>query len=143
MELVWISTEDPRYQAERALRNRVLLHPIGQPDGAWEHRDLDARHLVALNEERVVGCTLLLQHSSTKAQLMQMAVDDTSQKSGIGRALVITLLERAKRIGVESVFCHAREPVIGFYARQGFTPVGPRFEEVGIQHQKMTYAFRA
>ena len=143
MELLWISTQDPRYQEERRLRNRVLLHPIGQPDGAWEHRDPDAKHLIALVENQVVGCTLLLSHSSTEAQLMQMAVDNTQQKRGIGRALVKSLLAEASQMGIERVYCHAREPVVDFYAKQGFSPEGPRFEEVGIQHQKMAHALRA
>lgn len=74
---------------------------------------------------------------------MQMAVDDAEQKQGIGKALVQTLLMQAEALGIDVVFCHAREPVIDFYARLGFTPHGPRFEEVGIQHQKMTHALRA
>ena len=58
-----IPPEGPLYEAERDLRNRILLHPLGLPDGAWEMKDSSSFHIVALEganpDQRVVGCVLL------------------------------------------------------------------------------------
>lgn len=137
MEWAWITMNDARYAEEQDLRNRILLRPIGQADGAWEHRDAEAFHLVATEKNRVVGCTLLLPHSAFEGQLMQMAVDAAYQGRGIGAELVGRLFAQAKSIGLQRIFCHARAPVVDFYSRLGFVAAGPRFEEVGIEHQKM------
>ena len=50
-----ISVDDPWYQSERELRNKILLRPIGIPDYGWEMHDEESWHFVALDNERVIG----------------------------------------------------------------------------------------
>ena len=134
-----ISTDSPHYDSERDLRNRVLLRPIGLPDHAWEQKDPESAHIVAILNDQVVGCVLLYPHPEEpqKAQLLQMATDSKLQGQGIGQRLVEALKEHAKAMGVATVFCHARCEVQGFYQKLGFQATGGTFEEVGLKHQLM------
>jgi SAM-dependent methyltransferase/predicted GNAT family N-acyltransferase len=130
---------DPYYPLERELRNAVLLRPIGQPDGAWEGRDLDAHHYLALDDGVVVGCLLCwpVDGRPGVGQLMQMAVAPDRQGEGIGRQLVRRLLGDAVELGLHTITCHARADVVGFYERLGFVVFGEPFDEVGIAHRHM------
>jgi hypothetical protein len=44
MTIQQIETDNPLYQLETDLRNRILLRPIGVPDHAWEMHDHKAWH---------------------------------------------------------------------------------------------------
>lgn len=137
-----ITMDDPRYAAERTLRNEVLLRPIGLADGSWEMRDAEAHHFVAEQGSEVVGCMLCwpLPEEPGTGQLMQMAVAPTAQGRGVGRAIVAFLFENASRIGLDTIVCHAREDAVGFYERLGFVVEGEPFVEVGVRHRHMRIA---
>ncbi|MGK7898777.1 MAG: GNAT family N-acetyltransferase, partial [Xenococcus sp. (in: cyanobacteria)] len=53
-----ITIDNPLYQAERELRNQILLRPIGIADYSWEMYDRQSWHFVALNRARLMGCVL-------------------------------------------------------------------------------------
>lgn len=134
-----VTTDDPLYEDERELRNQVLLRPIGMPDHAWEMHDKKAWHFVAMLDDRVVGCVVLLplDDKMQHAQLMQMAVDGRLQGHGVGRRLVDALEAFAKGEGIVQVTCHARDNAIGFYERIGYEVYDEPFVEVGIMHRHM------
>lgn len=131
--------EDPLYQKERDLRNRILLRPIGIPDNAWEMNDSRAWHFVALDDGRVLGCVLLvpLEEIGNRAQLIQMAVETEWQRKGIGDLLVRYLLEFARNNGIREILIHARDNTTDFYGKFGFEVYGETFEEVGVLHRHM------
>ncbi len=136
------------YEAERELRNEILLRPIGVPDHAWEMHDHHARHWVALDAQgSVIGCVLLALHEDAKkaneGQLMQMAVRESWQGKKVGYALVEALVEGARELGLDAVYCHARASVIPFYSKTFFEPYGPRFFEVEVEHQRMRRVLEA
>lgn len=138
-----ITVEDPRYALERDLRNRVLLRPLGIPDGGWEMRDNAARHFIAergtAQAAELVACVLFwpTPEDTTRVQLMQMAVETAVQGQGIGRALVEYACKQIQLQGATRVFCHARAEVAQFYGELGFEQQGERFVEVGIEHVPM------
>ena len=137
-----IPPEGPLYEAERDLRNRILLHPLGLPDGAWEMKDSSSFHVVALDganpDQPVVGCVLLaVTDGQSSGQLLQMAVESGQQRGGIGTRLVEKLLEIARTEGLSDVFCHSREDAVPFYEKLGFVPEGEPFIEVGVPHTVM------
>jgi ribosomal protein S18 acetylase RimI-like enzyme len=51
---------------------------------------------------------------------------------GIGTALLHTCLDHAREHGGGRVWCNARTPAIGLYARAGFAVEGEEFELPGI-----------
>lgn len=134
-----ISMEDPLYQQERELRNRILLRPIGIPDFGWEKNDPRSWHFVAHENGRVLGCVVLvrLDPEARRTQLIQMAVETEFQGRGLGRMLVKELIRFARQQEVREILIHSREEVTQFYERLGFQIVGEPFEEVGIRHRHM------
>jgi predicted GNAT family N-acyltransferase len=134
-----IDTKNALYQMERELRNKILLRPIGIPDHAWEMHDEKAWHLVAVENDVVLGCVVLvpLDPGQKKAQLMQMAVETNQQGNGVGKLLVNELLSFCKSKGIQEVVCHSRENAVPFYLNLGFEIYDEPFVEVGIKHSHM------
>ncbi|RZS79461.1 N-acetylglutamate synthase [Motilibacter rhizosphaerae] len=84
---------------------------------------------VADLEGRVVGCGALHVLWEDLAEVRTLAVSDDVRGMGVGGALLATLLETARGLGVAKVFCLTFE--VGFFARYGFTeiegtPVDPK-----------------
>lgn len=69
-------------------------------------------------EGRVVGTASLKVYSTTLAEIAALAVHDSQQGRGVGRALVEALLEDARALGLREVFGLTRKPM--FFLRLGF-----------------------
>ncbi|HEX8575812.1 MAG TPA: GNAT family N-acetyltransferase [Flavobacterium sp.] len=134
-----INKQNPFYQGEIELRNKILLRPIGLPDHAWEMNDKKSWHFIALENNNVIGCVVLfpLDEQQSCAQLMQMAVEDDYQGKGIGKLLVLELLLFCRSQGIKEVVCHSRDTAVPFYLKLGFEIYDNPFIEVGIQHYHM------
>ena len=139
ISIALIDTSSSYYPAEQELRNSVLLRPIGIADHAWEMHDEKAWHFVALDNNTVIGCVVLvpLDAEKTKTQLMQMAVQTDQQGKGVGKLLVKELLSFSRENGIKEVACHARDTAVPFYLNLGFEIYDDAFVEVGIQHYHM------
>lgn len=137
IEIEQIEMSHPLYKQEQDLRNRILLRPIGLPDHAWEMDDDKAWHFVAVEEDKVVGCVILVPLHNGQAQLKQMAVETARQSEGVGRLLIGTLLAFAKQQALAEVVCHAQDRAIPFYIKNGFEIYGDPFVEVGVLHHHM------
>lgn len=147
-----ITPQSPLYQSAVALRESVLLNPIGYDHdkfmAGYPGVEERAEHFVAALDhptgERVVGCLLLLtdekpsEGGQSQAKVMQMAVDPQRQGEGLGRRLVVAAEARAfGELGLSRLYCHAQDRAVGFYEALGWTPEGEPFEEAGIGHRKM------
>ena len=67
----------------------------------------------------------------------RMAVRAPWRGRGVGDALLLALVEEARRRGWPAVHLNSQVSAIGFYERHGFRPQGERFMEAGIEHQAM------
>lgn len=147
-----ITPTSPLYPSAVALREGVLLNPIGYDHAKFttEYPGVDQRaeHFVAVLDHptgpRAVGCLLLLtdekpsESGVTQAKVMQMAVDPQRQGEGLGRRLVVAAEARAfGELGLGRLYCHAQDRAIGFYEALGWHPEGAPFTEAGIGHRKM------
>ncbi len=136
-EIIRIEMNNPLYQKERELRNKVLLRPIGIPDFGWEMNDEKSWHFVAMDKLELIGCVLLvpLNKERSKGQLIQMAVENNWQGKGVGKLLVQSLIAFATAKGIKEIEIHSRAEVATFYEQFGFQVYGDEFEEVGIKHR--------
>lgn len=134
-----IDTKNAYYPFEQELRNKILLRPIGIPDHEWEMHDEISWHFVAVENDTVIGCVVLVPKNKvqTKTQLMQMAVETNQQGKGVGKLLVKELLSFSRLKGINEIVCHARDNAVPFYLSLGFQIYDDPFVEVGIQHFHM------
>ena len=134
-----INIDNPLYEQEIELRNKILRRPIGMPDNSWDMQNEKAWHFVALNKDKLIGCVLLLpnKEEKDKVRLIQMAVDNDYQGTGIGKLLINELLHFCKEKKIQEVTCHARDNAVIFYQKMGFEVYDEPFYEVGILHKHM------
>jgi predicted GNAT family N-acyltransferase len=60
--------------------------------------------------------------------------------TGLGRDVLLALINAARQRGDTSVVLHAQCSAQGFYERLGFAPQGERYVEAGIDHINMAMA---
>ncbi len=137
MEMRFIGVDDPLYDAECALRSKVLREPLGFSRGAEQFPfEGESLHLVAIDDGVVVGCLLFHPEEKT-GRLFQMAILPERQGGGIGKQLINYMEEALRLRGYTSVYLHARKPVVTFYELLDYVAEGDPFTEIGIEHQKM------
>jgi predicted GNAT family N-acyltransferase len=72
------------------------------------------------------------------AKFERIAVRPRWRGQGLGRSMVIFLLEEAQRRGITRFRLHAQTYLEDFYAGYGFVRQGEVFDECGIDHILMT-----
>ena len=133
-----------------ALRHEVFV--LGQDVPADLERDeLDAtaEHAVAVDDDAMVGTGRLVNGRigrdlrlvsgtpGTVGTIGRMAVASSARGSGVGRALLDVLVDRARSLGLPVVELHAQVHAKDFYERAGFEPFGEVYLEAGIEHVGM------
>jgi predicted GNAT family N-acyltransferase len=138
MKLAFITPQDARYADELELRFRVLREPIGHPRTAVTFPfEKESLHLVAVDDDRVIGCVLFHPESEHSGRLYQMAVASGLQKAGVGTKLVRRLEDEVRGRGFGEVTLHARQTAVPFYERLGYACFGEPYTEVGLPHRSM------
>lgn len=128
----------------RVIRAQVLYHHLTEKPLIYPNDDLASTlHLGIFDHERLIGtCSLFDQHESNTPQgywqLRGMAVASDYQGRGLGERLIKQVKTVLQQQGAQGIWCNAREPVIAFYQRKGFQPIGERFDIPTICiHQRM------
>jgi len=138
MALKMIDHGTKEYQQMVNLRNEILRKPLGL---LFEQEELDKEKddilMGAYEEEKLLGCCLLTRVDPTTIRLRQMAVPNSLQGKGIGRALMIFAENIARDLGYRKLCMHARKTALGFYEKLGYYVSGEEFEEVTIPHYLM------
>jgi predicted GNAT family N-acyltransferase len=122
----------------RAIREPVFVLEQQVPlEEEWDALDPQCQHVIARDaEHRPIGTGRL----TPERKIGRMAVLRAWRGKGVGEALLLALVERARALGWPEVSLNAQVGALGFYEKFGFAPYGARFEEAGIQHQAMRLA---
>ena len=138
MALKIIDYGSPEYQQMVKLRDVVLRKPLGL---TFTQEDLESEKenilIAAFEEERMLGCCMLVEERPDIVRLRQMAVLNALQGKGIGRALMNFAENIARDRGYKIVKMHARNNSVGFYEKVGYKRKGDEFIEVTIPHYVM------
>jgi ribosomal-protein-alanine N-acetyltransferase len=108
-------------------RVRTLLASV--PEAApWSalHGDLSVR---VVEEEGIVCGLVVFRTMADEAEILNLAVDSTRRRRGIGSRLMEGALAACKMAGVKRIFLEVRDSndaARKFYLRMGFTQVGRR-----------------
>lgn len=148
LRCVWIepSFDGPDaelYRASCAVRERVLLSPIGLTHAAYLDGwgdDTASRHVVAVTGDDVVVGVSLVRPGYPEAgtgKVSQVAVEAAARGLGAGRALMAAAAGLGRELGLRRLMCHAQQTAVGFYERVGWCVIDDPFEEVGIPHRRM------
>ena len=121
------------------LRTEVFVREQGVPqDLEWDLEDLSAVHAVLQDRQgQVLATGRLLIHAPGVGRIGRMAVRADQRGQGLGRQVLLGLIEVARRRGDRQVLLHAQTSALGFYAREGFVTRGEVFDEAGIEHIEM------
>ena len=105
------------------------------PEEEWDGHDEDSWHWLATDaKDFAIGTARLL----PDGQIGRIAVLTEQRKHGIGAALLERAVDKARHLGMKSVFLNAQTHALGFYEHCGFTAQGDEFMEAGIPHLRMT-----
>jgi ribosomal protein S18 acetylase RimI-like enzyme len=126
------------YQQMVQLRNEILRKPLGLEFTPEElEKEKDEILIGAFEEEKMLGCCMLIKVDKSTVRLRQMAVLNNLQGKGIGRALMQFAENIARDRGYRKIIMHARASAIGFYEKLGYQVSGTQFEEVTLPHYIM------
>jgi predicted GNAT family N-acyltransferase len=105
----------------------------------WDEADAESMHALASDAAGVpIGCARLLRDG----HIGRVAVARDWRKRGVGTALMLHLIDKARARGDAQVIVNAQVAAMPFYERHGFIASGDVFEEAGIAHRVMTRALR-
>ncbi len=138
MALKIIDHGTAEYQQMVKLRDDILRRPLGLVFTTQElEEEKDNMFIGAFDDDRILGCCMLVEENPTTVKLRQMAVLNDLQGKGIGRALMNFAENLARDRGYKFITMHARKNAIGFYEKMGYKVSSPEFTEVTIPHYAM------
>jgi GNAT superfamily N-acetyltransferase len=138
MALKIIDHGSREYQQMVHLRNEILRRPLGLQFTPEElEKEKEEILIGAFEEEKMLGCCMLIMEAPNSVRLRQMAVLNNLQGKGIGRALMQFAENIARDRGFQKITMHARKTAVGFYEKLGYRTSGQEFEEVTIPHYIM------
>lgn len=138
MALKLIDYGTTEYQQMITLRNDILRKPLGLHFTQEElEKEKNEILIGAFEEDKMLGCCMLVKEEPKTCRLRQMAVLNNLQGKGIGRALMLFAETIARDRGFRKITMHARKTAVGFYERLGYKISGEEFKEVTIPHYVM------
>ena len=138
MALKIIDYGSKEYHQMVNLRHEILRKPLGLQFGKDElEAEKDEILIGAFEDDKILGCCMLVKSNDKTCRLRQMAVINKLQGKGIGKALMVFAENLARDRGYRTLTMHARKSAIGFYERLGYRVVGEEFQEVTISHYVM------
>jgi predicted GNAT family N-acyltransferase len=136
LKIIDYGTEE--YRQMLKLRDEVLRKPLGLHFSEDElEKEKTNMHMAAYEDERMLGCCMLVEEDPETVRLRQMAVVNDVQGKGIGRALMQFAENLARDRGYKKITMHARKNAMGFYEKMVYRKRGEEFEEITIPHYVM------
>jgi ribosomal protein S18 acetylase RimI-like enzyme len=135
MALKLIDYGSPEYLQMVQLRTDILRKPLGLTLLPEElEKEKEDILIAAFEEEKMLGCCMLIKTDPQTVRLRQMAVLNNLQGKGVGRALMQFAENIARDRGFRRIMMHARKTAIGFYEKLGYEVSGTDFLEVTLPH---------
>jgi GNAT superfamily N-acetyltransferase len=135
MALKIIDHGSKEYQQMIKLREDILRKPLGLGFDPHElEEEKDNMLIGAFEDEKMLGCCMLVEEKPGTVRLRQMAVLNDLQGKGIGRALMNFAENLARDGGYQVLSMHARKNAIGFYEKMGYKVASDEFIEITIPH---------
>ena len=117
------------------IRREVFIKEQHVPEELeWDEFDEIAQHVLAFNSEsQAVGTGRI----KKDGHVGRMAVLKKYRHQGVGSAILLALVDVAKKQKLEKLYLHAQVDAIPFYIGHGFVCEGDEFLDAGIPHKTM------
>ena len=124
-------------QAEAHLRQvRTVVFIEEQfvtPEFEWDDIDSTALHLLALHDNKAIGCLRIIKHE----KIGRMAVLKPWRGKGVGNMLLKQAIELCRQHGSKQIVLSAQTHAIHFYQQAGFQMTSGEYTDVQIPHVDM------
>ena len=138
MALKIIDHGSKEYTQMVQLRTDILRKPLGMTFGPEElEKEKDNIHIAAFEDDKMLGCCMLIRQEDKEIRLRQMAVLNNLQGKGIGKAILIFAENIARDLGFKEITMHARKTAVPFFEKLGYRIIGDEFLEISIPHVEM------
>lgn len=134
-------------QLSRELRRSVLrpTYPVGAPLPGDDQADVVHLGTFAVTgTDRVLACACLIfpqpcpwLPAAEAWRLRSMATEPAWRMMGAGSKILSAARQIVRDAGAEVLWCHAREPAIPFYRKNGFIEFGELFDTELGPHRRM------
>lgn len=119
------------------IRDEVFVHEQALTnDARFDPDDRRSVHYLAYIGGEPVG-TGRLTMINREAQVAWVAVRQPYRQHGVGKAVMLAIMERARDEEADYVVLNAQSHALEFYSRLGFESLGHEFRMAGIPHQVM------
>jgi len=138
MALKIIDYGTSEYQQMVKMRDEILRKPLGLSFSRSELEEEKDNILIgAFEDDQMLGCCMIVEINPSKAQLRQIAVPNTLQGKGVGRALTLFAENLARDHGYKTMCMDARKNTEHFFEKMGYKVCSDEFIKITIPHVQM------
>ena len=118
----------------RQVRTVVFIHEqLVTPEFEWDDIDSSAVHLLALHDNKPIGCLRIIHHQ----KIGRMAVLKPWRGKGVGNMLLKQAIEVCRQHGSTQIVLSAQTHAMHFYQQAGFQITSGEYTDVQIPHVDM------
>ena len=118
----------------RQVRTVVFIEEqLVTPEFEWDDIDSTALHLLALHDNKAIGCLRIIHHQ----KIGRMAVLKPWRGKGVGNMLLKQAVELCRQHGSKQIVLSAQTHAIHFFQQAGFQITSGEYTDVQIPHVDM------
>ncbi|MBR3869816.1 MAG: GNAT family N-acetyltransferase [Clostridia bacterium] len=124
------------------LRKEVFALEQGYPeDKLFDDKENSADFLACFYMGKAVGCGRFYKENETDYHIDNIAFGKEMRGKGMGRKLVLSLVDECKKMGAQRVTVNARADAVKFYEKCGFAVCGCEFTDENFSRVPMVKSF--
>lgn len=124
------------------IRIAVFAGEQGYPeDKLFDDKENSADFLACFDMGKAVGCGRFYKENETDYHIDNIAFGKEMRGKGMGKKLVLSLVDECKKKGAKRVTVNARADAVGFYEKCGFAVCGCEFTDENFSRVPMVISF--
>ena len=132
-----VAHDTPEYRALSALREDVLLKPLGLSfSSSTLEKEKNYIHIAGFKKNEIVAA-IALAPKGEQCKMKRVVVKPDMQRSGLGSKMIGFFEKYAKDQGFNSIYCYARDSSVQFYLKHHYLVEGNYFYIHTIKHLLM------
>lgn len=129
-------------EAVKEIRKTVFSVEQGYPeDKLFDDKENSADFLACFDAGRAVGCGRFYKENETVWHIDNIAFGKEMRGRGMGKKLVLSLVDECRKNGAGKVTVNARADAVGFYEKCGFAVCGCEFADENFSRIPMVKTF--